>query len=323
MDQFLNFHRSSCPHGNIGSDPGQNGVGTIPEICGMIQGILIHAEEQIVQKFGIAAAMSGFIVDIVSEDFRFAPERLEQNFRCHVISVTRFVPDFPVAERGEIFPQGSDPAFDHKKFQTAFGAVEADPIAFVGTMGTKGVVHDHIVLITDHYTHIVFNINPVRENALIPDISIVFFIFKVQLVKIRAFGYGKCKGIFLCCRIIFCPGVKFFDAPLFSIFPAVKFQIPHRIDCFRPGLDPPVDQVEVMGGFVDHQAAGIPFVPVPASEIIRPVIGVQKPFKVDAGQSPANPAGKQFPDFSIAWTVTVVERDGIFFPVFFWVSIII
>ena len=43
----------------------------------------------------------------------------------------------------------------------------------------------------------------------------------------------------------------------------------------RPGFKPPVDEVEVVGGLVDQQRAALFAKPVPAAEVVRPVVGVQ------------------------------------------------
>jgi hypothetical protein len=71
-----------------------------------------------------------------------------------------------------------------------------------------------------------------------------------------------------------------------------------------------IDQVEVVGGLVDHQAAGIALVAVPAAEVVRPVGGVQQPLEVDADDVAQRAALDDLLDLRVAGGVAVVEGDG-------------
>jgi len=55
----------------------------------------------------------------------------------------------------------------------------------------------------------------------------------------------------------------------------------------RIGIDPPVQQIEVMGRLMNKQGAAFIAFTMPAAEIIGSVIGVQLPVKIDR----CNPAG--------------------------------
>ena len=46
------------------------------------------------------------------------------------------------------------------------------------------------------------------------------------------------------------------------------------------GVDPPVDEIEVVPGLVHHETAGVGLLAVPSTEVVRPVHGVEQPFEV-------------------------------------------
>ncbi len=52
-------------------------------------------------------------------------------------------------------------------------------------------------------------------------------------------------------------------------------------------IQPPVEQIEVMAGFVDKERARTPLLPVPPAEVVRTVIDVEVPVEVDR-RHPAN-----------------------------------
>src|SRR5699024_4541170 len=52
------------------------------------------------------------------------------------------------------------------------------------------------------------------------------------------------------------------------------------VDACGHRVGPPVDQIEVVGGLVDEQAAAVGLVAVPAPEVVGPVGGVQDPLEV-------------------------------------------
>ena len=65
------------------------------------------------------------------------------------------------------------------------------------------------------------------------------------------------------------------------------------------GTDPEVNQVEVMGGFMDEQSAAVPLVPVPAPEVVCAVAGIQRPFEVNRGHLADGVIHDQFPDLGM------------------------
>ncbi len=75
------------------------------------------------------------------------------------------------------------------------------------------------------------------------------------------------------------------------------------------GRQPPVDQVEVVGGLVYQQPARLVLAAVPAAEVVRAVDGVQRPLEVHGGDI-ADPAVRDgLPYRRVTGGVAVVEGD--------------
>jgi hypothetical protein len=59
-----------------------------------------------------------------------------------------------------------------------------------------------------------------------------------------------------------------------------------RRDFQERRVEPPVDEVEVMGGLVDPERAAPLAQPVPAAEVVGAVLGVEIPGEVHGGDPP-------------------------------------
>src|SRR5262249_42324873 len=99
---------------------------------------------------------------------------------------------------------------------------------------------------------------------------------------------------------------------------------PERLCSFRPieyapalrghparhAAQPPVQQIEMVGGLVHEQSAGVRLVAMPAAEIVRTVMGIELPLEIDGGDL-ADSAGCQYLlQQRTRRRIAVVERDG-------------
>ena len=66
----------------------------------------------------------------------------------------------------------------------------------------------------------------------------------------------------------------------------------------------------MVGGFVDQQTAAVFLVAMPSAEIVRTVIGIQKPLEMNAGNLSDESASEDLLDPGIAGRVAVIECDG-------------
>ncbi len=81
-----------------------------------------------------------------------------------------------------------------------------------------------------------------------------------------------------------------------AVFGAVEAQSTHGKDFFRYRTEPPIDQIEVMRGFVHQQAAGILFLTMPTAEVIGAMVGIQQPLKFHGKHAPDCAAHQQMLD---------------------------
>src|SRR5690554_2549936 len=58
---------------------------------------------------------------------------------------------------------------------------------------------------------------------------------------------------------------------------------------------------------MNQEAAAVALIPVPAAEIIRSMLGIKQPFKVDRGHIANYPVPDEFSDLSIMRSVPIVE----------------
>src|SRR5690554_1637319 len=88
---------------------------------------------------------------------------------------------------------------------------------------------------------------------------------------------------------------------------AVMLQIPVCEYLLRIRIEPPIQQVEVVGGFMDPKGTTAGHFSVPSSEIGCPVVNVQVPVKVHRGDFAYGVFLQQLFDFGHIGTPTVVE----------------
>ena len=79
-------------------------------------------------------------------------------------------------------------------------------------------------------------------------------------------------------------------------------------DLFRDVVQPPVDQVEMVGGLVDQQRAAAVAVAVPSAEIVGPVLRIERPGVVHAEDLADVAAVEHLLDLAAGGRIAVVER---------------
>jgi hypothetical protein len=105
------------------------------------------------------------------------------------------------------------------------------------------------------------------------------------------------------------PAVAIGLAPADRRLAAVEGERAHCVDRLRPRADPPVDQVEVVGGLVHEQPAGHRLLAVPPAEVVGPVAGVERPGEVDQVRGADRAAGHELAEPGVGRRVPVVEGD--------------
>jgi len=309
VNQLLDFDRFPGLHRDVRTDSGQDRRRAVHIVGGQPERIVVHADEEVTEQPVVAAAVSGQRIGGVLDDLRFAPVRLEEDFRNEFRAVSLHLAH---AEVVEVLALGAaERTLDHVEFETALGAVEDDAVTFPRAVRAEAVGHHHIVLVADHDAHVVLDADAVAEDALVAVVAVFGLGVVIEPHQVLVIGLHMQRERVL--RSDFTaagPVVELGDSALFGVGLAVELEVAHGEDGHRLGIDPPVHQVEVVGGFVDHQAAGVVLVAVPAAEVVRAVAGVEQPFEMDAGDLADDSGVDDLFDLGVARSVTVVEGDG-------------
>ena len=123
-------------------------------------------------------------------------------------------------------------------------------------------------------------------------------------LQVEGEGVGFCDGV------VVRASVELRDAAGFGVLAAVEPQVALGVDGDGAGLQPEVDEVEVVGRFVHEEAAAVALVAVPAAEVVGAVGGVEQPLEVDGGDGADGAGAEELVDFGVVGGVAVVERHA-------------
>ena len=182
--------------------------------------------------------------------------------------------------------------------EPALGAVEDDQVAFPGVEGVERVAHRDAGVVAHDHVHRVLDVDVRPEHAAVAEIAVVFLVVEVQLLEARVRREVEEERALVLLRAGVAALVMALQAEALGHLRRVELALAGRHDRDRHRGEPPVDEVEVMRGLVDHQAAGVGLVAVPAAEVVRAVDGVEHPVEIhrqhvadrrrsSAGPSPA------------------------------------
>ena len=166
-------------------------------------------------------------------------------------------------------------AFDEQHFQPALRAVEDDLIPLPGRVRGQRVAHHRAVRVTNGCRHRIVDIDLRIEHAAVAVIAILVFGVEVESahVVLRAQVEEELAG----------RRVLASEAAVATLFArrAVELAASMGEDFLRLRVDPPVDKIEVMRGFVDEEPARVLHAPVPAPEKVGAVDIVERPLEID------------------------------------------
>ena len=171
------------------------------------------------------------------------------------------------------------------RLQTAIGAADGESKALIGAVSDQGIAQESAARILDAEGGVVVHGNGAVEGTAVAEIAIGILTVKIE------FADG---GVLLALEIKLAGGTAGAGAASGAVLAsviAVKFASTDGIDGNRILLNEPVDNVEVVGGFVDEKATGIVQQAVPAAEVTGAVGGIEKLLEIDAHDL-ANGAGE-------------------------------
>ena len=166
---------------------------------------------------------------------------------------------------------------DHLELGPARGAVDRHPVALPGAVGVQGVGEHRAARVVHQRREVVLGGDPGREHGLVATVAVVLLGLEVERLEPLVGAQVQLEGIVG--AVVRAPLRKRCQAALGGGVGPVEAQPAARVDLHRRIREPPVDQVEVVGGLVHEQAAAVGLVAVPAAEVVRAVLGVQHPLE--------------------------------------------
>src|SRR6185369_8621402 len=121
---------------------------------------------------------------------------------------------------------------------------------------------------------------------------------EVELFEVRSRGEIEEERAFLLLWTSATALVMALETQTFGHLRRVKLPLARRHHGYRNRRQPPVRQIEMMRRLVNHEAAGVFLVTVPAPEIIRAVLRVEQPVKVHRKDVANHPAHQEIFDLS-------------------------
>ena len=199
--------------------------------------------------------------------------------------------------------------FDDAVFDAALGAVEGNVVALPGVIGRQRVVQVRAVVVADHHVHGVFDVDARAPHALVAVVAVVALVVEVEGFQARVRGQVEVEIALLLFRAGQAALVRLGEPHAARGFRGVELARTEGVHGLRLGAQPPVDQVEVVGRLVHHQAARIGLVGVPAAEVIGAVDGVEQPGEVDRDDVADLARHQELLDLGARRGIAVVEGD--------------
>ena len=153
----------------------------------------------------------------------------------------------------------------------------------------------------------VFDGDAIAKHALVAEIVVFMLGVEVQRFELFVVRHIQREGIIFGFGIAVGAWVELRDAAVFCIFFAIELQAAFGVHALRVAGQPEVHQVEVVGGFVHQQAAAVALFTVPAAEVVRAVLGVEQPLKVNGSDVANHPLHQQFTHFAVVRRVAIVK----------------
>ncbi len=164
-------------------------------------------------------------------------------------------------------------------------------------------------VVAHEYRQVVLDGDAGAEDVEVAPVAVLVLGLQVQLGQLGTVGHVQREGVGLGLRGTVAARVAGGGAVPAPVLVPVEEQAPGGVDLLGPGVDPPVDQVEVVARLVHEESAGAVFVPVPAPEVVSAVVAVEQPFEVHRADLADRSGGDELADLAVDGVVAVVEAD--------------
>lgn len=207
-------------------------------------------------------------------------------------------------------PGGDVGLFHFIEFDATFGAVEGNAEALPGGVGGEAVGKLRAVFVAHDEVHGILNANAIAEDILIAKVAVFFFRIEVEAAEAGVFFQIQGEGVAFRGRGARAAEVGMVVAHALSVDFAIECEGAQAEDGSGFAVQPPIDEIEVVGGFMNHESARVAFVAVPAAKIVGAVPGIEEPLEMDGLHFADGAFHDEFLHLAAGWGVAVVEAHA-------------
>src|SRR6185503_5921212 len=193
--------------------------------------------------------------------------------------------------------------------ELALLAMEGDLEAFPRRIGAERVVEEHAVGVGRLHLHSVFDRDVVSPHAAVPVVAIDGLGLEVHLAQVLVRLEIEMVVAAVEHRTAMAAWPVVLQPEVGSGLWGVKDTLAIGGDGLRSGGDPPVHEVEMMGGLVHQQAARAILVTVPAAEVVGAVHAIEIPGEIDRLDLADRPGHQDVLELRTGRRVAIVEGN--------------
>ena len=210
---------------------------------------------------------------IIDEEKKTVAAFAGENVDAFFTAEDRVVFNDPLVIVG-MFHRGVSAVVEFQRFQTAVGTVDRQTVAFIRSGEVGRIVQQHAVFVLDVDHKGVINVDFRIKDTHIRTIFGIELFAAFEVVDMIVFSEDGGAAGFPAFLVSALSAFAAFIAETAFLFGGIEntvrtevVQRTESMDGFGHTVDPPVDQVEVVAGLVDGQAAGVFAHTVPAVEV--------------------------------------------------------
>ncbi len=196
--------------------------------------------------------------------------------------------------------------------QTSLGAVESHHVALPGHEGIERVTQVGAVLVAHARHHRILDVHVFAENAAVTIIAVEMLVLQIHRAQPLDGLHIQDHSAFARFRTTMTALAPVLQAEAIGYGGSIELAFAHGKNRFRQCAQPPIDQIEMVGGLVHRQATGVFLPAMPAAKVIDAVVGIQHPMKVYREHVADDSAHQQVFDLRSRRRITIVESHRAF-----------
>ena len=169
---------------------------------------------------------------------------------------------------------------DDRVLDPALRAVERHRVTLPGVEGIQRITQRRPRVVGHQRVHRVLDVAVVAKHAAVAEIPVVAFLIEIKRLQRRTRRQIERETALRLLRTGAAALVRARQPHPPCRRCRIEFALARRHHRHRHRAEPPVHQIEMMGGFVHKQAARVFLLAVPAPEIVRAMVRVEQPVKI-------------------------------------------